>query len=248
MIEVKYNGRLGNQLFMYAAGRIIAEEMGYYLSAEPIEGFDGTKEHVAGEAHQMPVQILSPRDHPRVADIVADRSPRKIVLKSYMQNYEHLKGKEDRLRSWFRLPDGERADSESVVVQVRLGDFVKLGWAPCIDYYTRAIDENLQGMNVIIMTDEPESPYLSAFKKYSPQIYSGSPAEQFRFSTTASTLIIGTSTFSWWAAFLSKAKVFAPIMKRGYHSFRPFKNENYVVDEDRYTYIKEVETIAKEGA
>lgn len=248
MVEVRYNGRLGNQLFMYAAGRIIAEELGYGLSADPIEGFEGTRDKVEGDRHHKPVQMLSPRDHPRVADVVADRTPRKIVLKSYMQNYEHIGLNAEKVRRWFRLPEGEKADPESVLVHVRLGDFVDLGWAVSMRYYTDIIDEEFEGRKVVVMTDDPESPHLSVFSKYETSYASGDHIEQFRLMTTANNLIICPSTFSWWAAFLSKARVFAPMMRRGYHSFRPFRNENYVVNEERYTYIKDVDTIDAEGA
>lgn len=246
MVEVRYNGRLGNQLFMYAAGRIIAEEMGYGLSAEPIEGFEGTRDKVEGERHHRPVQMLSPRDHFLVSEIVEDKTSRKIVLKSYMQHYENIREKSDDVRKWFKLPDGAKADPNCVVVQVRLGDFVRLGWAPSMDYYTRVIDENFAGKKVLIMTDEPSNPLLSEFDRYHPEFYSGSPQDQLRFATTASDLIIGTSTFSWWSAFLSDARVFAPLMLRGYYSFRPFRNENYMVKESRYTYIRDVDTITTE--
>lgn len=246
MVEVRYNGRLGNQLFMYASGRIIAEEMGYELSADSIDGFEGTNEKVGGRKYEKPVQILRPRDNPNVAEIIADKTPRKIILKSYMQHYENIRDRSEEVRKWFRLPEGKKADSNSVVVQVRLGDFVKLGWAPSIDYYTRIIDENFTDKKIIVMTDEPCSPHLSELSRYDPEFYSGSPQDQFRFATTASNLIIGTSTFSWWAAFLSNAKVVAPIMKRGYYSFKPFRNENYIVKEDRYTYVKDVNTMSAE--
>lgn len=39
MIEVRYRNRLGNNLFQYALGRILAEEKGYALKAAPIAGF-----------------------------------------------------------------------------------------------------------------------------------------------------------------------------------------------------------------
>ncbi len=38
MIEVRYKGRLGNNLFQYCFGRILAESLGFTLKAEYIEG------------------------------------------------------------------------------------------------------------------------------------------------------------------------------------------------------------------
>jgi hypothetical protein len=248
MVEIRYLGRLGNRLFMYAAGRIIAEEMGYELRAEPIDGFEGTKEPVPGERHHGPVQMLSPRDHLKVADIVADRSRRKIVLKSYMQDYENFKNRASDVKKWFRLPKGDVADPDAVVIQVRLGDFVRLGWAVSMDYYTQILEERFARKKVIIMTDEPGHPSLARLRKYGTSHFKGTATEQMAFSATARNLIIGTSTFSWWSAFLSGANVFAPLLKRGYYSFRPFKNGNYIVNEERYTYIQGVETMDAGGA
>lgn len=245
MIEVKYTGRLGNQLFIYAAGRIMAEEMGYRLSAPPIEGFEGTKEFVDGECHHEPVQEFPVGSLPRVAEIVADRRPRKISLMTYMQNYEHIKGKTQEVRNWYRQPEGIKADPEAVLVHIRLGDFVELGWALSMDYYTKIIDENFRDRRIVVMTDDPKSPHLSALDKYNMEIHQSGDLEQFRLLTTAKNLIIGTSTFSWWAAFISDARVFAPIMKRGYYFARFNKNERYIVEEERYTYVKDVETISK---
>jgi len=247
MVEVRYNGRIGNRLFMYAAGRIIAEEMGYDLCAEPIEGFKGTEDPVRGEHHESPVQMLLPREHPKVADIVADKSRRKIVLKSYMQEYEHIKGRAEDIKRWFRIPEGKKANKDSVLVHVRLGDLATLGWAPSMTYFTDVIDQNFSGRKIVVATDEPGSRHLSALDKYNPTYAEGDHLEHFRLLTTASNLIIGTSTFSWWAAFLSEARVFAPLMKRGYYSFKPFRNENYMVEESRYSYIENVETIGVEA-
>jgi hypothetical protein len=244
MVEVRYLGRLGNKLFMYAAGRIIAEEMGYELRADPIEGFDGTKEVVKGECYNSPKQMLSPRDHLKVKEIVADKSKRKIVLKSYMQEYENIKDRAVEVKRWFGLPRIKVADQDEVVIQIRLGDFVKLGWAVSMDYYTQILDEYFAGAKIIVMTDEPNHPVLDCLSKYKPCYFIGTAIEQMQFSTTASNMIIGTSTFSWWSAFISEARVFAPLMNRGYYSFRPFKNENYVVSEERYMYIENVKTIS----
>ena len=48
MVEVKYIGRLGNNLFQYCLGRIIAEGLGYKLKVDPIPGFPNTNKPVEG--------------------------------------------------------------------------------------------------------------------------------------------------------------------------------------------------------
>ena len=52
MVEVKYCGQIGNQLFQYCLGRIIAERLGFELFATAIPGFPGTFEKVLGANHR----------------------------------------------------------------------------------------------------------------------------------------------------------------------------------------------------
>ena len=49
MIKVQYGGRLGNNMFQYCFGRILAEKLGYELIASPIMGFDETNQKVNGK-------------------------------------------------------------------------------------------------------------------------------------------------------------------------------------------------------
>ena len=73
MIEVKYLGTLGNNMFQYALGRILAEEMGYEFSAEPIygenfllregEGFKNTIEKVEGKSYDSSIQVVTQHNH-----------------------------------------------------------------------------------------------------------------------------------------------------------------------------------------
>jgi hypothetical protein len=48
MIEVRYKGRLGNNMFQYCLGRILAEGLGFALKADPIPAFPSTAQYVDG--------------------------------------------------------------------------------------------------------------------------------------------------------------------------------------------------------
>ncbi len=65
MVEVKYIGRLGNNLFQYCFARILAQGLGYKLKAEPIAGFPNTKKEVEGCDYSQgyPVQVIA-HDYP----------------------------------------------------------------------------------------------------------------------------------------------------------------------------------------
>lgn len=246
MVHVDYKGRMGNQLFMYAVGRTIAERLGYRLNAKPIPGFDGTNEFVDGQMYMTPVQYLYGDYVIDPVAMFANQRPRMIYLQAYAQNYACFADRSDDVRKWFYpgLPDqGPRADD--VVMHIRLSDFVTpYKWALSFDYYEHALNNLFPTRkNLYIITDEPDSPLLACLDKYSPTYYNAPTLEQFKFMTLAKQLIIGTSTFSWWAAFLSSGAVVAPLMKRGYYFKPDSKNENYVVKEDRYTYVEDVELL-----
>ena len=97
MVEVQYRGRLGNRLFQYCFGRIVAEGLGFALHAEPIPGFAGTAEAVRGAIHERPVVTL---EH-HVVDLEAllgDPRPRRIVAHGYFQRYEYYRAFRDVIR------------------------------------------------------------------------------------------------------------------------------------------------------
>jgi len=75
MVEVVYLGNLGNNLFQYCFGRILAEKFGYQLKSDPIAGFPHTKEIVQGKNYSKGCKRLiiandfskfSVSDNPRV--------------------------------------------------------------------------------------------------------------------------------------------------------------------------------------
>src|SRR5262245_42420368 len=54
MISIRRKSRLGDFLFQYVFGRLLADRFGYKLVATPIVGFPRTREEVPGE------ELLSP--------------------------------------------------------------------------------------------------------------------------------------------------------------------------------------------
>ena len=90
MIEVRYEGRLGNNLFQYCLGRILAEKKHYELKADPIPGFPGTCTAVHGCSFETPAVCLSGHklDFNR---LIHDKEPARIILEGLFQNYEYYR-------------------------------------------------------------------------------------------------------------------------------------------------------------
>ncbi len=104
------------------------------------------------------------------------------------------------------------------------------------EYYSGILD-NQSFDRLFIITDCPGDPFLKLFDSYHPKIISGSLMDDFNIVRSASRIVLSTSTFSWWAAFLSDAaKIYFP--NPGYGIWGPKYKVNLIVDdESRYEII-----------
>ena len=98
-VQVRYMGALGNQLFQYVLGRIIAEELGFSLQASAIPGFVSTKGFAVEGADALDPDEVH---HGHVIDLDAvrfNRAPRTICLEGYFQRYEYYRPYKQLIRS-----------------------------------------------------------------------------------------------------------------------------------------------------
>lgn len=209
MIEVRYRDRLGNNLFQYALGRILAEEKGYALQAQPIHGFPNTQKPVHGAVHHEPIRILEKQ----IIDfkgLLSDPNPQHLILNGWFQRGEHYWPYRDRIREWFEMDPAIRMPQfkPDLVVHVRRKDYIYNGWALPFSYYEQAIERlNPPGGSICILTDDPTDPFFRHFERWRPHFYQGSALQEFWLMSQAPRLVISQSTFSWWAAFLAESQI-----------------------------------------
>ena len=214
MIQVIYKGRLGNRLFQYCFGRILAEEFGWQLAATPIEGFPGTAETVSGQVlpDEFPL-IFSGVDRPDLEELLRNPPRRRIIANAYFQQYAYYVRYLERIRLWFRLAEYDRSEFQSeadaLVVHIRLGDYLTGKWTLTPESYARCI-ESIPHSSLVIVTDSPRSNFLEHFFLFRPRILHCDTMDAFKWMLNASKLMISQSTFSWWAAILSNAEVWMP--------------------------------------
>lgn len=214
MIQVIYKGRLGNQLFQYCFGRILAEELGYKLESCPLEGFPGTAEQITGlEFSDGSPMLFSGIDRPDLNELLRNPPGRRIIVNAYCQIYGYYNCYLDRICHWLRLAEYDRADflsdAETLVIHVRLGDYLGGRWTLTPESYLQCI-ESIPHRSLVIVTDSPRSNFLSHFLPFQPEIVSGEPLDAFKWMLNASKLVLSQSTFGWWAAILSNAEVWMP--------------------------------------
>ncbi len=237
MIEVRYKALLGNNLFQYCLGRILAEELGFSLQASAIRGFPNTQERVAGACHCEPVQRLTGY-WIDLDGILADRSKRRIVLDGWFQRFEYYRPYRKTIRQWLALDPAIQipAAKPDLVLHVRRTDYVALGWALPFSYYESAIRQALsEGGEIWIATDDRSDPFFRRFRRWRPKFLSGSALEQMALMMRSPRLVLSQSTFSWWPAFLGDAvEIVAPIPSFGIWSETGEVDRVDLIERDRF--------------
>ncbi|HUI80065.1 MAG TPA: alpha-1,2-fucosyltransferase [Bryobacteraceae bacterium] len=208
MVEIRYRDRLGNNLFQYCMGRMLAEGLGFALRADPISGFPNTRTSVEGARYEAPEQVLS-GNRIDLAGLLADRSPRRVTLHGWFQRSEYYRPDRERIRHWLAfdpsIVSGPRAP---VAVHVRRTDVIRFDSALPFSYYEEALTQAAQGAgDVWITTDDPHDPFFKRFAAWRPKFHSGTAIEQLAFLSKAARLVMSASTFSWWAAFLGEPEL-----------------------------------------
>jgi len=243
MIEVKYLGRLGNNLFQYCFGRILAENLGFKLKADPISGFPNTNTKIDGYDYSTyPTQTLNGQ----VVDlksILQNKTKRKIVVEGFFQRYEYYKPYKDIIRNDWLFTDKqttEQVNKNDIIAHIRRrdnGQEVNLFFLP-FSFYENVLQEANYD-RLFICTNDLSDPFISQFKKFNPIFRQVSPLEDFQFIMSFNKIIQSQSTFSWWTSFLSNAQeIYTPIPLEGYWSTEVQDINLRVDDEDRYIYIK----------
>jgi hypothetical protein len=209
---VRLTGGLGNQLFMYAFGRSIAnvrcEPVAFHWSRStwdyaldpfhlPIE----LQEPTAGE-------LFSPYNEKSFSwnpDVL--RAPKGSYFKGYWQSEKYFNI--DLLRKdfdwWVTYPISTRF-MDRAFIHVRRGDYLNRGTkefhgTPSLDYYQAAIDyirQRVPAVTFDVFTDDPD---MKEFMGY-PVISSGNQHLDLYRLTKYSHGIGANSTYSWWANWL----------------------------------------------
>lgn len=236
MVEVRYKARLGNNLFQYCLGRIIAERLGWALSAPPLDGFPHTRQPIAGSRYTTPVQVLSGQRIDLEA-VVGDRRPRRIVVDGWFQRYEYYRPHRDAIRDWLRFDPAipAPATAPDVVLHVRRMDFVQLGWALPFSFYEAALRRLPPSGDVWILTDDAGDPFFRRFAEWHPTFAHGSVLAQLRLMTAARRMVMSQSTFSWWPTFLGNPEaVVCPEPSFGAWSDSGEARDALLIERDRF--------------
>jgi len=243
MIEVIYDGNLGNNLFQYCFGRILAERLGYRLSAEPINGFSRTYDIIDGKDYKGKNTVILRGQLVDLSFTEKEDPQSHVLVTGYFQRYQYYQMYKDKIKEWLAADDDidYEIGNNDVVIGIRRGkDYIPMYGLP-ISYYEDALSL-ISYDRVFICTNQPNDPFIRYFqKKYNAVIRPPGALDNLVFIKKFNKIIISNSTFLWWAAYLSDAKeIIFPRTMNGFWSLNDHisKNIQLEVDEARYKYLQ----------
>jgi hypothetical protein len=250
-VEIELPGLLGNRLFGFCMGKIIAEELGYNLYCKPIWGFPNTYDYIHNKpSNKYRTEFILAHQEVDLNKIIKNHTERNIKIEGYFQRYKYMRPYEEKIRKNWLIIDPQllykQQDPNDIVLHVRAK--YKPHFVP-FEFYEKALASTPHN-RIFICTDEPNDPFLDNFKKYNPIIHSTRCLselidrgmswdeisklnfDEFLFICSFNKIIVSSSTFSWWAGYLSDAtEIYAP------NSIFDHDQNYGKVDQERYHYI-----------
>ena len=114
MIQVYWNGRLGNQLFQYACGRLLAENLGYALNCPSLPGFPRTQNIIEGDVLPNFIRLTG-----QTLDfdlIEQNKGAYGFLLDGWFEQQEYYTPLRDRIVPWFVSNEPSTIPSEKDLV------------------------------------------------------------------------------------------------------------------------------------
>lgn len=237
MISVKFMGQIGNQLFQYLVGKILAEKTGLMYPSPP--SFLDKGGHPVRWSGK-PIWKMTPTPGIHIMDTerkyhlmhvldwdAFDPTCKITITHGYFQKWANFRAWKDRIRNeWLPIPRERfvETDDEAVYVHVRRTDYVNVGnnrppdratqgYATSIEEFRQCLTEFPDAKRLVIVTDAPRDRFIQLFDQLLPSTVSGRPwDEDFLLLASARNLLMSQSTFSWWAGFLGRAqRIVCPI-------------------------------------
>ena len=261
MITVERLGTFGNNIWEYATARILAEKLGLKLkcasniddsigsagfteksaSSSWITGLPNTKPEIDGEVIEEPVVVL-----PRYHDLNSI-SKGRIIMNDFYDHYKHIKNHKKQVKEWFKTniesPIVVNHDdlvltirrgwcNSSPTVPINNGGCYPVSMCPPGAFFLKLL-KKIDYKRIILCTDSFDDPYFEFLNELDCEVIKAdfSGIEQFALINSANKIVITTSTFCWWGAFLSNAtEIYCPWIQ-------DLNNSWYVDDEERFIYV-----------
>lgn len=229
--ELGKHGRLGNQMFQYAALKGIASKHNYEWCIPPSNFRDPYKDHQLFEVFTLKslknIEYV-PNKYPLIIESgfyfdshLFSNCPDNIDLGGFFQTEKYFKHIHKEIREDFKFKDNilnlckniiEKIGNNCIAIHIRRTDYLKYGEFLGIEYYYEGLSYFKDDVKVIVFSDDKE--WCSNQDIFKSSKFFISPFNNYIdlcLMTLCSGHIIANSSFSWWGAWLSNStQVIAP--------------------------------------
>lgn len=253
------HGRLGNQMFQYAALRGIAAARGYDFAIPQSNFEDEWKDHQLFETFKLPHNKnrgyqLQPQYYQEKQfhydQTYVDNCPDQVCLFGYFQTERYFEHIADSIREDFTFKDHIVETCQGFIDQVnnpialhvRRTDYVTKSkdHPPCgLEYYQEALSKFDEDRDVIVFSDDPE--WCKQQELFESDRFMVAEGNDNRYDmcliSMCDDFIIANSSFSWWGAWLAnRGTVIAPSRWFGDDGYTS-KNDTRDIVPDRWTRL-----------
>jgi hypothetical protein len=227
-------GRLGNQMFQFAALKGVARNRGLEFVIPPREVFGRYDQNVkSSDTNVYDLFFLDKKNKIGLVEqqVFQERffhfdesfyynCPDNTDLYGYFQSPKYFSAIEDEIKEDFKIPESimqdcdnffkTTFDSEVISLHIRRGDYLKYEQHPIqsLDYYQSALSQLPSNLPVIIFSSDVE--WCRQQEMFEPDRFFISENNATEFDLGLMTLcsyhIIANSSFSWWGSWLSESK------------------------------------------
>ena len=217
-------GRLGNQMFQYAALRGIAHKNNlhwiipkqekfketYHSTSNMFECFTLNKARSLMFDHNFRYLYHESEYTNKFKEDIFLGCKDDTDLLGYFQSPKYFEEIQDEIKNEYTLIDNEKnIDPDHYIsLHVRRGDYIGLGHilpTQNIDYYMNALDRLDKNLHVVVSSDDIDW-CKSVFHDDRFIFSTGSPYDDMKIMIQATESILSNSSYAWWGAYLSGNK------------------------------------------
>ena len=202
-VSIQYSGRLGNNLFQYAAAYIFAKKFGFTIISDVVEN---TFDLPLLTGSNQGLHTVDVDDNNFMTLLNSDSlEPAHYRFVGYYQNRNFILEYGAEIKSLFNLNLTEQPN-DSVFVAYRIGDINGERQMLPIEYYQDALTK-ISPNGGFITSDTPNHPnVIQLANEFNLEIYNDSPIKTIDFAKNFNNLVLSEGSFSWWMGFLSSAE------------------------------------------
>jgi hypothetical protein len=220
-------GRLGNRMFQYAFGYLLAQDKKTECFSSGLPNFDIPNNNI-----RLPKVLVWPtrfygNNYVEYRELVDVVDVADILVNSFVQKARYYTSRREELRKVFKVSNNSPINKDSLVVHIRETDYKDIGVFLGYDYYKQAIKDAGFG-KVILVTDNSKCDTIERLVADGCMLNSEGYVDKFDHVCDdrgmqdfycilhSDNILISQSSFSWWAALLGNhSKIIFPFKQGG---------------------------------